>query len=107
MDNKLNPPCKNKGEEIKPTGPNEGLKPPRAKQIANVFAQYAIKYTGDIILPKETIFNLTKDLKKIKVNTPELIALDERPYAYLSHDLASQSHWFMRRFRNSEGWKSF
>lgn len=94
-------------EEIKPTATNQQVTPTRAKQIAAVFIQYAEKYTGDVLLPRNLLSSVTKDLKQIKVNSPELIQLDERPYAYLSHDLASQSHWFMRRFRNSEGWRDF
>lgn len=102
---KLNAECNTR--EIKPTAPNQQLNPNRAKQIANVFIQYASKYTGDILLPRELIFDVAKDLKKIKVNTNELVQLDERPYTYLSQEIASQSHWFMRRFRASEGWKGF
>jgi hypothetical protein len=92
---------------LTPTPTNEAIKPARAKQIAEIFAGYAGKYTGDILLPRGVISDVTKDLKKIKVNAPELIQLDERPYAHLSHDIASQSHWFMRRFRNSDGWRNF
>jgi hypothetical protein len=88
--------------------PTNGIvSPSRAKEIAAVFIKYAEKYTGDILLPKDTIFSVTKDLKKIKVTGSELEQLDQRPYAYLSHDQASQSHWFMRRFRNSDGWRGF
>lgn len=31
--------------------------------------------------------------------------LDERPFAYLPHHQANQIQYFMRRFRNSGGWK--
>ena len=89
------------------TPANGIVSPSRAKEIAAIFIKYAEKYTGDIILPKDTIFSVTKDLKKIKVTGSELEQLDQRPYAYLSHDQASQSHWFMRRFRNSDGWRGF
>jgi len=31
--------------------------------------------------------------------------LDEKPFMYLPHHQANQIHYFMRRFRNSGGWK--
>jgi hypothetical protein len=90
-----------------PTPPNQAIKTTRAKEIAKVFIAYGEKYTGDILLPRDIINRVEKDLKKLKVNTSELQQLDLRPYAYLPHDMASQAHWFMRRFRNSDGWKNF
>jgi len=106
----INLKTKNKCEAGKtptPTPLNQQMKPDRSKQIASIFIQYAEKYTGDILLPRELVSTVTRELKRIKVNVPELIQLDERPYTYLSHDQASQSHWFMRRFRNSDGWRNF
>lgn len=90
-----------------PTIKNQNVSGTRAKEIASVFSQYAEKYTGDILLPRNIISKLQKDLKALKVKVYELDQLDQRPYAYLPHDLASRSHWFMRRFRNSEGWNAF
>ena len=31
--------------------------------------------------------------------------LDEKPFAFLQHHEANQIQYFMRRFRNSGGWK--
>lgn len=79
----------------------------RAKEIALIFSQYAEKYTGDITLPRNITGKIQKDLKSLGVKLYELDQLDQRPYAYLPHDLASRAHWLMRRFRNSEGWRAF
>jgi len=77
----------------------------RAEKIAQIFERFAKHYTGGIELDIPLLNQISKDLAKEKVTTAELTQLDERPYALLSSQLASQSHWFMRRYRNSGGWK--
>jgi hypothetical protein len=77
----------------------------RAEKIAQIFERFAKHYAGGIELDIPLLNQISRDLAREKVTTEELTQLDERPYALLSSNLASQSHWFMRRFRNSGGWK--
>jgi hypothetical protein len=93
--------------KIEPTKEGQFIKADRAKLIAEVFSNKASGYTGDIVLPIEIITEVNKSLRKLKVNLLELTQLDEKPYAVLPHDLATRSHWFMRRFRTSGGWRTF
>jgi hypothetical protein len=90
-----------------PTPANSTIKMARARTIAAIFISHGEKYIGDIELPNNVVNAVSRDLFKLKVNRNELSQLDEKPYAFLSHDQASQSHWFMRRFRNSGGWRDF
>jgi len=98
---------KNQKEQLvpEPTKPNSLINGNRAKYLAELFAARAKSYLGDIDLPNEVILPTTRDLKRARVTLSELSQLDEKPYALLPHDLASRSHWFMRRFRNSGGWR--
>lgn len=77
----------------------------RAEKIAQIFERFAKHYTGGIELDIPMLNQVSRDLAREKVTTNELTQLDERPYALLASQLASQSHWFMRRFRHSGGWK--
>jgi len=84
---------------------NTRLTPNRAEKIAQIFERFAKHYTGGIELDIQLLNQISKDLSREKVTPDELTQLDERPYALLSSQLASQTHWFMRRFRNSGGWQ--
>lgn len=97
-----NPPS----QDLRPTEPNEFIKSARAKQLAEIFSAKAQPYTGDIVLPSDIIITLCRELRKVRANISELTQLDERPYAILPHDLATRSHWFMRRFKTSGGWQN-
>jgi hypothetical protein len=97
----------NKVSIPEPTKPNNTLTPNRATYLAELFAEKAKVYTGDIELPHDVISSTCKELRKAKVTIHELTQLDERPYAVIPHDLATRSHWFMRRFRSSGGWNTF
>lgn len=104
---KVNHGNKNALETVtEPTKPNLAISKQRATYLAELFAKTAKAYTGDIELPPEIISNVSKDLRKVRATANELLQLDERPYAVIPHDLATRSHWFMRRFRNSGGWNS-
>jgi len=82
-------------------GPQASTRP---EKIALIFELYAKNYTGGIDLEPQLLNQISRDLSRAKVTLEELTQLDERPYALLNTQLASQTHWFMRRFRNSGGW---
>jgi hypothetical protein len=89
------------------TKPNALMDQTRGKYLAELFAAKAKVYTGDVDLPPATIASMARELRKAKATILELTQLDEKPYAVIPHDLATRSHWFMRRFRNSGGWRDF
>lgn len=73
-----------------------------------VFRKHADAYRNDgpVTLPEETMVQVAADLNAAGYTVNEIAQLDEKPY-YFIMDMKKVGaiHWFMRRFRNSGGWK--
>lgn len=59
---------------------------------------------GPVELPDDVVEDVATDLLWAGIPLDVVQDLDEKPYWFLSHQLAGQIHWFSRRFRNSGGW---
>jgi len=98
------------------------------RKVADVFLRHEATYEPDAthptVLADQLLQNIAADLDSLfrqpfyKAENPDatlndslgpiynaVYMLDERPFAYLPHHQAAQIHYFMRRFRNSGGWK--
>jgi len=87
---------------IKETGSKSKL----ARVAAEVFRFHGFNYPedGPIKLPDNIIDEIAKDLILAGIPLSAVQDLDDRPYEFLTYDLASHIHWISRRFRNSGGW---
>jgi hypothetical protein len=79
------------------------------REVANVFLKHEAEYDrADVTLPEQLVRDIADDLLAlhdlIKVYNA-VYMLDEKPFAFLPHHEANQIQYFMRRFRNSGGWK--
>jgi len=98
------------------------------REVADVFLEHEAKYDrADVTLPDQLVRDIADDLIGCRGSanqaTPRsgwwhgfdeagaanvynaVYMLDEKPFAYLPHHQANQIQYFMRRFRNSGGWK--
>jgi hypothetical protein len=74
---------------------------------AEIFRNHGDNYPkdGPVELPDNVIDEVASALILAGIPLDAVQELDEKPYWFLSHQLAGQIHWFSRRFRNSGGWK--
>jgi hypothetical protein len=74
---------------------------------AEIFRTHGDNYPkgGPVELPADVIEAVATDLLSAGIPLDAVSELDEKPYWFLSYELAGQIHWFSRRFRNSGGWK--
>lgn len=94
------------------------------REVADVFLKHEAGYDGAVFehytLSDELLHSIAADLHAIDDPLPSpsgtpltcgqtvynaVYMLDEKPFMYLPHHEANQIHYFMRRFRNSGGWK--
>lgn len=93
------------------------------RKVADVFLRHEATYEPDAthptVLADQLLQNIAADLDSLREDsenpdatlnallavTIAVYMLDERPFAYLPHHQAAQIHYFMRRFRNSGGWR--
>jgi hypothetical protein len=80
------------------------------REIANVFLKHEAAYSsnGPISLSDDLVQDIAADLHALRdpINVYNAVyMLDEKPFMYLPHHEANQIQYFMRRFRNSGGWK--
>jgi hypothetical protein len=97
---------------------NDILQYKRARDMALLFKKHADSYKPfwdiapsdmkecPVTLPEETIFSVAKDLNEAGFTLSEISQFDEKPYYFIMDTKkVGEIHWFMRRFRNSGGWK--
>lgn len=74
---------------------------------AEILCRHGDEYPedGPVKLSKRVIAEVADDLNDAGIPLALLQELDERPYEFLTHGMASMIQWFSRRFRNSGGWQ--
>jgi hypothetical protein len=92
------------------------------REVADVFLKHEADYSsnGPITLCDDLLQEIAADLHALDDPLPSpsaaplncgqavynaLYMLDEKPFMHLPHHEANQIQYFMRRFRNSGGWK--
>ena len=87
----------------------KNLKYQEAREMAAIFKTHADKYdnAGPVTLPDQTIAEVAADLNEAGFTINQIGQFDEKPYYFIMDTKkVGEIHWFMRRFRNSGGWRA-